>query len=209
MALVKKKMTTEPGNNRRTASRTTEDLLAQLSDREASIRRKAARDLRQVQGISHHLVSCLRQEVSPSVRAAMFDALGENADDSTVIELISLLRSEDAGLRNGAVETLHLLPDLIGPHMPDLLADPDSDVRLFGLDILRTLPHRDAPGWLLDVLRLDGHVNVIAVAIDRLADLGDAAMRDNLLEVKIRFANEPFIVFSVDSALTRLEANHG
>jgi len=183
--------------------------LAQLDDSDASIRRKAARDLRSQQGVAAALVAHLRKESSPSVRAALFDALSENPDAHTASALISLLRSEDAALRNGAVETLHLIPDSVGPHMQALLDDPDSDVRLFALDILRTLPHKDAPSWLLSVIRKDEHVNVIAVAIDRLADLGNADMAGELEAVKVRFCDEPFIAFSVDSALSRLEAYHG
>ncbi len=209
MGLIKKQEIETVVGERRTSSRSKNDLMNQLSDPDSGVRRKAARDLRQVRGVGKQLVDCLRNESSPSVRAALFDALTEGIDGETVVALISLLRSEDAALRNGAVEALHLVPDQVGPYMQDLLADEDSDIRLFALDILRTLPHSQAPDWLLEVLRKDAHVNVIAVAIDRLADLGNADMRDDLLEVKMRFVNEPFISFAVDSALHRLEADHG
>jgi len=206
MALMKRKISDDIPYERRNNVRSVDDLLAQLDEPDASVRRKAARDLRQQRGVAHQLVAHLRKESSPSVRAALFDALAENPDNETAQALISLLHSEDAGLRNGAVETLHLIPDLIGPHMQRLLADDDSDIRLFALDILRTLPHRDAPSWLLEVIRNDDHVNVVSVAVDRLADLGDCSMADDLLALKQRFASEPFIGFSVDSALSRLEA---
>jgi len=208
MALIRKGATKESNNhgNRRTATRSVDDLLAQLDDPDAGIRRKAVRDLRSEQGVANRLLECLRKESSPSVRAAVFDALGENPDEEAVQALINLLRSEDASLRNGAVETLHLMPEMIAPHMQALLADDDSDIRLFALDLLRTMPHREAPAWLLEVLHRDNHVNVISIAIDRLADLGDAEMKADLLAVKARFPDEPFIAFAVDSALHRLEA---
>jgi len=206
VALIRREHTHDDHANRRTTKRSVEDLLAQLDDADASIRRKAVRDLRSEWGVANRLLECLRKETSPSVRAAIFDALGENPDEEAVQALIALLRSEDASFRNGAVETLHLMPDMIAPHMESLLQDPDSDVRLFALDLLRTLPHKDAPKWLLEVLNRDVHVNVISIAIDRLADLGDAGMKDDLLAVKARFSDEPFIAFAVDSALRRLEA---
>ncbi|WP_025322989.1 HEAT repeat domain-containing protein [Deferrisoma camini] len=180
-------------------------LLAELNDQQPKARRWAARDLvaygEEAVGA---LCERLRTEPEPSVREALFDALLAIGGDAVVEGLIPLLRGEDAGLRNGAVEVLGQLPEAVGPRMEVLLADPNPDVRLFGLDILRDLPHPEAPRWLMGVLEQDPHVNVVTVALDRLAEVGTPEMIPAVRAVKDRFPDEPFVAFAVDTALDRI-----
>lgn len=114
------------------------------------------------------------------------------------------LRSEDAGLRNGAVAVLQQIPEATGAQMRELLADPDPDVRIMAVDVLQTLAHADAPAWLGELLQREGEVNVVGAAVDRLAEIGTPEMLPVLAEVRERFADEPYIAFAIETVVRRI-----
>ena len=58
-------------------------------------------------------------------------------------------------LRNGAIEVLQDMPRLAGEYMDNLLSDPDSDVRIFAVNILASLAHERVTAWLQQVLPQD------------------------------------------------------
>ncbi len=182
-------------------------LLAQLHDDQAKARRWAARDLAAHTEAVSALCERLQVEPDPTVREAIFGSLLTIGTEAVAEGLIPLLRGEDAGLRNGAVEILQQLPDAVGHRIAALLADSDPDVRIFAVDILQDLAHPDAPAWMLAVVEADEHVNVVTTAIDRLAEVGTPEMVPAIQAVKDRFPNEPFVGFAVDTALKRILGN--
>ncbi len=190
--------------HRREYSRDPEGMLQQLRDPDPARRRWAARDLGEFPEYVSHLVDALENEDDETVRQAIFDSLARIGGDEVAELLLPFLRSEDAQLRNGAVEVLTELPDATAPRMEKLLHDPDPDIRIFALDILRVLPHPKSPDWIAQILATDDHVNVIAVAVDRAADVGTPAMVELLEEVGQRFADEPYIQFAIRTALERI-----
>ncbi|ALV06952.1 HEAT repeat domain-containing protein [Roseateles depolymerans] len=181
-------------------------LTQQLASPDPVQRRHAARDLAALPQASQVLGQALARETDPSVRQALFTSLGTLASAAAVQALIPLLRSEDAGLRNGAIETLSSMPEVVGPSIQHLLRDPDPDVRLFTVNLLGDLRHDEVNAWLCQVLRQDSEVNVVAAAIEVLAETGSGAERAALLEARSRFADDPFIGFATQVALERIEA---
>jgi len=184
------------------------DLLAQLASPNDSERRSAARYLAEHQNVSGTLLHRLQIETTASVRSVLFSSLIQIGDQDTVVGLITLLRSEDAGLRNGSIEALQYLPDQVGVHIENLLHDDDTDVRIFAVNILETLPHPNVPSWLHQVIREDVEVNVCAAAVDQLAELGTQAMVADLLALKERFAGVSYIKFAVDLTVERINASN-
>lgn len=179
-------------------------LLAQLTDPEPTVRRWAARDLADCPDSSAALVERLHQELDVSVREVILTTLTGLGDATAVAGLVECLRSEDAPLRNEAIESMRQLPDAMAPIMRGLLADPNPDVRIFAVNILESLCHPEVETWLLAVIDQEPHVNVCATAVDLLGEVGTAAARESLLRLKARFAHEPYIRFAADLALERL-----
>jgi len=88
--------------------------------------------------------------------------------------------------------------------MRDLLADDDSDVRIFAVNILAALRHQRAPEWLAEVIRSDSHVNVCAAAVDGLIEVGGADVIPDLEALERRFADIPFMRFAIETAIGRI-----
>ena len=188
--------------------RDTGGLLAQLVDADASVRRWAARDLATHPKSALALCARLAEERDAGVRSALFTsvrnvAIGERGGD-VVQALLPLLRSEDPGLRNGAIEVLAALPDAVAPHIEALLHDDDSDVRIFTVNLLGDLPHPQVPRWLQQVLLHDPAVNVVGAALEVLTEVGTPDSLPALRAVTQRFAGEAFIGFAVSLAAERI-----
>ncbi len=185
--------------------RDTEGLIEQLQDRDPSVRRWAARDMAIHPDAVTPLCQHLLVEQDASVREVIFTTLGCLGGEDVVEGLIPLLRSEDAYLRNSTIEVLAELPETVAPHIETLLHDGDPDVRIFTLNLLNDLRHPDVGRWLSLVLKDDAHVNVVAAALEVLAEVGTPTALSALKVARQRFADDPFIGFAADLAQQRIE----
>jgi len=202
MAIVKKKPSSEVTKNTNIA--TAQDLLLQLSSTSAEDRRWAARDLADHPGNSAALGARLMVEQDDSVREVILTALTLLGDQTAVATLVDCMRSEDTALRNEAIEAMKQLPDAVAPIMRGLLADDDSDIRIFAVNVLESLRHPEVESWLSQVVEKDPHVNVCATAVDLLGEVGSRSALEPLIRLKTRFTKEPYIQFAADLAIKRI-----
>lgn len=187
------------------SERDNDQLREELRDGDARTRRDAALSLAGDADSLNALLAQLAVETDASVQSALFDAMAEIGGPRVASALVGLLSGENTEHRNRAVTLLQQMSEVVGGMMPTLLQDPDPDTRIMSLDVLRLLPHADAPVWLRDVLLRESHVNVVGVALDRLTDLGGTEHLNALHTVRARFADEPFITFAADLAIQRIE----
>lgn len=204
MAFVKQLAAQSISGDERRAPRDFAGLVAELSDPASIARRWAARDLAAYPEASAALVARLKDESHPSVREALLTSLAWIGDEIAVAGLVDCLRSEEAALRNEAVEAMKDLPEKVAPIMGGLLADANPDVRIFAVNILESLRHPQVEQWLIDVIEHEPHVNVCGTAVDLLGEVGTSAARDALAGLKARFPDEPYIQFAADLALKRI-----
>jgi len=176
-----------------------------LVDPDPLKRSAAARALGGRPGHGRALADRLVAETHPRVRQALFTGLSRIGGDEAVDALLPLLRMEDAGLRNGAIEALGHMPESIAPRIDRLLRDHDPDVRIFTVNLLGDLVHPHLAVWLDQVLAQEQHPNVVAAALEVLAEVGSPGHARVLREVIERFPDEPFIGFAAEVALSRIE----
>jgi HEAT repeat protein len=193
--------------NKRKRVRDCTSLELQLSDSSPSARRWAARDLAECPAATAALIEQLQREEDGSVREIILTTLTKLGDEEAVAGLVNCLRSEDASLRNEAIEAMKLLPDEVAPIMGQLLKDPDPDVRIFAVNVLESLRHERVEEWLNEVIEHDAHVNVCATAVDLLGEVGTSYSWEALEKLKARFPDEPYIRFATDLALKRISAS--
>jgi HEAT repeat protein len=188
--------------------RDTEGLIAQLADADPTVRRWGARDLAAHPQAAAVLCARLAEETDASVRAVIFSSaalLGKGPAGSVVVDaLLPLLRSEDPALRNGAIEVLAGQPDAVAPHIEKLLADADTDVRIFSVNLLGDLRHANVPQWLAQVLVHESNVNVVGAALEVLAEVGTPALLPALRAAAQRFADDAYIGFAIELATRRI-----
>lgn len=171
-----------------------------LRDPDPARRRAAARALGEGADPAP-LAAALGTEADPRVREALFTSLMRLGAASA---LLPCLRSDDAGLRTGAVEALQAMPEQVLPHMPSLLADTDPDVRILAAEVARGLPPERTTELLSRTLQAETHPNVCAAAVDVLAERGTLAALPALRALAARFAGDPFLSFAVSAAVARI-----
>jgi HEAT repeat protein len=204
MALVRRTAAPIADLERDVAPRGREQWVADLASDDTSMRRRAAQALSRMPDAVAAICVHLANERSLSVRSIILTGLIVHKSPGVVRGLLPLLGSEDANLRNGAIEALQQMPDDVAPHVEAMLGDPDSDVRIFAVDVLSALAHPMVPEWLRRVVTLDPHVNVCAAALDALAEAGQPEVIPALEELANRFADVAFIRFAVDAAIRRI-----
>jgi HEAT repeat protein len=204
MGLVKQKgiQLAEPGN--RKPERSCKELAAALDDEDACVRRQAAREIASCLGAAAALVSRLKREENVAVREVLLSTLVRLNDPLAVSGLADCLRSEDAALRNEVIGAIKQMGSEVEPVLQSLLADTDPDVRIFAVNILDSERHPDVERWLIQMIERDAHVNVCAVALDLLSEVGTEAAVDPLIRLKARFASEAYIQFAANLALKRI-----
>lgn len=205
MGFVKVSATDIATDDQRHNDRSYLGLLDSLQSTDEMTRRWAARDLAAFPQASAALMQQLTQEPDRSVREAIFVSLTQIGDQIAVDGLITCLRSEVVNLRNDAIEAMKLMPDAVAPMMQGLLHDSDPDIRIFAVNILESLRHPKVESWLIDVITTDPHLNVCATALDLLAEVGSQQAIEPLQQLKQKFADEPFVQFAIDIALTRIQ----
>ena len=139
------------------------------------------------------------------VRESIFTSLTQLGDSTAVAGMVELLRSEDAELRNGAIEALKLLPESVAEFIPALLSDIDPDVRILTISILESLRHPQVEEWLIEVIEEDQHLNVCGAALDLLAEIGTERSLGPIRGLRERFKDAPYVQFTADLVLQRIE----
>jgi HEAT repeat protein len=173
-----------------------------LKSDDPDVRRRAVRSLGHDRQVVPILMAALEGECDPAVLEAIFSAL--EAIPEAASPLTSLLRSDDARLRNDAVESLQAMPNAIRPLLPSLLADPDADVRILSVEVARCLPAEEMVSLLCGLLTSESDPNVCTAAVEILAEAGTAEAVPTLRQLAERFQSQPMLSFAVRIAIERI-----
>ena len=180
------------------------DPRAALEGATAAGRREAAHLLAGDPDAVDPLADRLGREADNSVREAILLALGRIGTEAAAERLFDLLGSEDVWLRNAAIETLAEMDAAVIGALDRALSDLDSDRRIFAVNILVSLRHRAAVDYARRVLAEDDHVNVVAAAIDVLAEIGTPDMIPEIGAAAARFSDAPFLTYAARAASRRI-----
>ncbi|UHC20157.1 HEAT repeat domain-containing protein (plasmid) [Methylobacterium currus] len=170
----------------------------------AAARREAAHRLASDPDAVGALAAQLAHETEASVREAILAALGRLGTKEAVETLFGLLGSEDVWLRNAAIETLQVMDAAVLGALESGLDHPDSDRRIFAVNVLVSLRHPEAASLALRTLARDSHVNVCAASLDVLAEIGTPEMIPAIDAAVARFPDEPFLRFAAKAAKRRI-----
>lgn len=177
---------------------------ASLGDPDPGARRRAVHALAAAPGNEAALCRHLRAEPDVSVRETIHLALARLGTVDAASGLAELLGSEDAGLRNSALESLVAMPEAAAGLLRRLREAPDPDVRIFGAILAAELPFPWVGGWLAAMLAEEPDANVCAALTEALAEVGGREAAPALAALGARFPGEPFLRFAAEAALRRL-----
>jgi HEAT repeat protein len=200
MPLVRK-----PDHRANTAPKDARLVLEALASADSEERWAAARAAAGVEGADVALAAALRSETDSRVREAMLTALARIGTPTAIEALLSMLRSDLAAMRTGALDALRMVPGL-GTVSAQLLHDSDPDVRILSCELTRALPAREGSDLLCELLAAEQSANVCAAAIDVLAEVGGPESLGVLADCAQRFRETPFVLFAINAVSDRINA---
>lgn len=182
------------------------EVLAGLASTSSEERWAAARAATEIPETAAALAAALPREADSRIREAMFTSLARMGTRDSVTRILPMLRSDDSALRAGALDALRLSPIAAHELLPELLSDPDADVRILSCELARTLPSEEASRKLCALLTHEKEINVCAAAIEVLAEVGDEAALSTLAQCARRFSQVSFLGFAIKLATDRIRA---
>jgi len=183
------------------------DAFGLLKSGDAEARFAAARTLATLPGGVEALGEAVAAETAPRVREAIFTALARAATPRSAQIVAPFIRSEDADVRTLAIDALNAMPEATTVVLPQLLADPDPDVRLLSCELARTIRSGEAAAQLCELLDREQEHNVCGAAVEVLAEIGDSSSIAALRRCGARFPDDPFLTFAIKAVVDQWD--HG
>ncbi|WP_408589825.1 HEAT repeat domain-containing protein [Novosphingobium sp.] len=144
-------------------------------------------------------------ETASARRAQMVTALVTIDTPEAAAALADLLAHPDPAVRACGVDGLRRIrPTLARPRLAQLLADASAEIRIRALDAIERLPDAEVESWLIALLGRETESNVCAIVLDLLAEMGTPIALPAIRAARLRFANEPFIAFAADLAISQI-----
>lgn len=182
------------------------EVLTGLGSANPEDRWAAARAAAELPDAPAALAAALPREADPRVREAMFTSLARIGTRDSVARMLPLLRSDDSALRTGALDALCASITSTHELLPQLLNDPDIDVRILSCELARSLPSEEATRILCALLAGEADANVCGAAIEVLAEVGNQSALPTLARCAQRFPQIPFLTFAIKLATDRITA---
>lgn len=176
-------------------------LIQRLSDKDPSVRRRAAEDLSEGdERAIFPLIKALSDE-NAGVQDASMRSLIAIGGEVAGYMVLPLLR-ENSYLRNTALIILTALGEIVIPLLYPLLEDKDDDMRKFAIDLMGDIKKGVEPSKIVPLIK-DPNANVRAAAAKSLGLLG---YREAIPELIEALKDEEWVCFSALDALGELKA---
>jgi len=180
-----------------------QDILQRLKSDDSSEVRQAAFDAGEL-GLQSAVELLVKRfaDSSVGVQEAAERSLRQIRGPRTVQAVAPLLRSENAVVRNIAMDVLREVGSDDLATLTHLLHDEDPDIRIFLADILGSTGSALALAPLCDVLLHDPEVNVRYQAAVSLGDLGNGEAAESLRQA---IQDEEWVQYAVMEALAKIK----
>lgn len=164
-----------------------EELIRDLHSPEEKTRAFAAEDIAYdgyIEGIGA-LLERLQLEPSRYVREVIVNSLKSMQGPELISQVIPLLQSDDAFIRNGCIDILSRQGEAAIEPLAELLCSPDKDIRKFALDTLYQIGTPKASAFMAGSLS-DSDVNNVIAAVEYMGQMG---ARENIRPINALFLN--------------------
>ena len=143
----------------------------------------------------------LKEHVYIDFAFANFDTKPKRREDFE--KMIEMLKSDNAYLRNAAIEFLQNYGEEVKPYIEELFNSKDRDIRIFAINILGDVKFEESVNMLRRFILKEQDINALVTAIDYLGEIGN---QDDikLLEALKKEINDSYVHFAIDLAIKRI-----
>ena len=124
-----------------------------------------------------------------------------DSDNVPIEEIMELLKSNNAYIRNLAISMLRNFGDSIKYYIVKFLIGEDRDLRIFAINVLGDVDFAESRDMLIELLAREEDINVAMTAVDYMGEIGE--LEDILLleSLKERFSGDFYVEFAVNTAV--------
>ena len=152
------------------------------------------------------LVKLLEIEDEAKITSFIGSVLAKMEPSEAPIEdILELLKSEDAFIRNLAISILRDYGKEIKYYIVKYLLGDDRDLRIFAINVLGDVEFAESRDMLIELLENEQDLNVAMTAVDYLAEIGEIEDIELLESLKDRFESDPYVEFGVNSAIKSIK----
>jgi len=134
---------------------------------------------------------------------AGFDVKPKREEDFN--EMFKILKSDNAYLRNKAIQFLQDYGLEAKPFLEKLMNSEDRDIRIFAINILGDVSYEDSIEMLRYFILKEKDINAMMTAVDYLGEIGSKDDIPLLEAIKEEHKDEPYVTFGIDMAIERLK----
>ncbi|NPA54803.1 MAG: HEAT repeat domain-containing protein [Epsilonproteobacteria bacterium] len=146
-------------------------------------------------------------EYNKLIAAAFIAFKDKDKTDEDFDAMFHLLKSDNAYLRNAAIQFLQDNAKEAKDFIIRLMNDEDRDIRIFAINILGDVKYEDSIEMLRNfiVQEKDKDINALMTAVDYLGEIGDETDIYLLEALKAEKKDDPYVTFGVDTAINRIK----
>ena len=122
-------------------------------------------------------------------------------DDAPIEEIMDLLKSDNAYIRNLGISILRDFGNAIKYYIVKFLIGDDRDLRIFAINVLGDVNFPESRDMLVELLETEEDINVAMTAVDYMAEIGEPEDVALLKSLKDRFPDDFYVEFAVDGAV--------
>ena len=124
-----------------------------------------------------------------------------DSENAPIDEILELLNSENAYVRNLAITVLRGYGDAIKYYIVKYLIGEDSDLRIFAINVLGDVSFSESREMMIELLESEKDLNVAMTAVDYLGEIGEEEDIPLLESLKDRFESDFYVTFAVDNTI--------
>ncbi len=152
------------------------------------------------------LVKLLSIEYEHNITSFIGSVLSKiEPSDAPIENILELLKSENAFVRNLAISILRDYGKEIKYYIVKYLLGEDRDLRIFAINVLGDVEFAESRDMLIELLENEADLNVAMTAVDYLAEIGEIENIELLESLKDRFNHDPYVEFGVNSAIKSIK----
>lgn len=145
--------------------------------------------------------SFLNDRNTHAVNEAAIYKLSEMVCSESFSALMTILEGENVSWRNATITALSQHPEHLERHLESVRSHPNSDVRIFVMNILALTVHDNTERWIVTFLESEDNVNVCAAGLEALEEVGTEYCLPILQKIREKFSDNPFILFVCDRVI--------
>ena len=152
---------------------------------------------------AEYLISCITPEHIEKSFLTKIAAEISNIDpkNAPIEAIMELLKLDNAYIRNLGISMLRNFGDAIKYYIVKFLIGDDKDLRIFAINVLGDVDFAQSRDMLVELLETEEDINVAMTAVDYISEIGEIEDIELLESLKLRFKNEFYVEFAVDSAI--------